>query len=168
MALTEELKRLYSSNPLDIRYYDTIELSHSLFSKTFYMVKDTDSHTWNIDVGGVPTAVLFEPFPFDIVLPDVGGPQQDLSFAWDNAGREAMPELEAAAELITEPIRLVYRVYIDGASDSQITPIPLVLTDVTADNQQVSAMATRPSLFKRKLPTGNFASFDSRFKGLWK
>ncbi len=168
MALTEELKRLYSSNPVDIRYYDTVELSHSLFSQTFYMVKDTEEHTWDIDVGGVPTPVLFKPFPFNVVLPEVGGPQQDLSFVWDNAGREAMPELEAASALITEPIKLVYRVYVDGFSESQIYPIPLVLTDITADHKQLSAMATRPSLFKRKIPTGNFASFDSRFKGLIK
>ena len=164
MALSEELKKIYSSNPVGERYYDTIELSHSRFSKTFYMVQDTDSHSWKLDNG---TTVTFEPFPFSIQLPKAGDVQQDISFMFDNVGQVGMPELEAAAELISEPIRLVYRVYIDGYDTPQRAAINLVLTNIVADNISISSVATRPDLYKRNIPTGNKAYFDARFHGLY-
>ena len=78
-----------------------------------------------------------------------------------------MPELEAAAELITEPIKLVYRTYIDGSDLPQSSAMTLFLTNIVADNHTVTAVATRSDLYKRKVPTGNKAYFDQRFYGLF-
>ena len=163
MALSEELKKVYTSNPVGIRYYDTIELTHSAFSQVYYMVKDADSHSWDVD--GVNQT--FSPYPFSLVLPEVGSPQQDLGLVFDNAGRELMSELEAAGQVIKEPIKVTYRVYIDGSNLNQISPIKLVLTAVTADAFSISATATRPSLYQRKIPSGNHSVYHSRFPGLW-
>lgn len=164
MALTDELKKIYSANPVGERYYDTVEISHSLFSKTYYMVQDVDNHNWQLEDTSV---VTFEAFAFSIRLPQAGDVQQDIAFVFDNVGREAMPELEAAAALINEPIKLVYRAYIDGSDLPQTSAISLVLTNIVADSYSITAMATRSDLFKRKIPTGNKAYFDSRFYGLW-
>jgi len=164
MALSDELKKIYSSNPAGERYYDTVEISHSLFSKTYYMVQDADSHNWKLEDN---STVTFEAFPFSIRLPQVGDVQQDIAFIFDNVGREAMPELEAAAELITEPIKLVYRAYIDGSVLPQTSAISLFLTNIVADNYTISAVATRTDLYKRSVPTGNKAYFDQRFYGLF-
>jgi len=164
MALSEELKKIYSSNPVDETYYDTIEVSHSMFSKTFYMVRDTDHHKWKLEDG---SEVTFESYAFDIKLPEVGSHQQDLAFVFDNVSRIAMKELEAAAELMSEPITLIYRAYISTTDLPQTSPIKLMLTNIVANNHTISATATRPDLYKRTIPTGNFAYFDQRFKGLF-
>ena len=164
MALSEALKKIYSSNPIGERYYDTIEITHSRFSRTYYMVQDTESHNWKLENGNTAT---FEPFPFSIRLPQVGDVQQDIAFIFDNVGQVGMPELEAAAEVIDEPIKLTYRAYIDGDDTPQTAPINLVLTNIVADNFTISAVATRIDLYKRVLPTGNFARFDHRFFGLY-
>ena len=162
--LSEELKEIYSSNPVGIRYYETAEISHSRFSKVFYLVQDSDTHEWKLEDD---STVTFEPFGFALVLPEAGDVQQDLAFQFDNVSQVAMPELEAAAELISEPIKLIYRVYIDGTDLPQTTAIELVLTNIVADNLVVSAVATRPDLYKRMIPTGNKAYYDQRFYGLF-
>ena len=164
MALSEELKKIYSSNPNDKRAYDTVEISHSRFSKVFYMVQDDESHSWKLENG---STVRFEAFGFNIKLPEVGAENQDISFAFDNVSRVAMPELERAAGKIEEPIKLVYRAYVDGASTPQTSPITLMLTNIVADNQTISAVATKSDLYKRMIPSGHKAYFDSDFQGLW-
>lgn len=164
MALSNELKEIYSSNPKEVRSYETVQLSHSLFSKTFYFVIDDTSHEWELEDTSV---VTFEAFPLSIRLPEVGSTQQDISFVFSNVGREAMPELELAAENIEEPIKLTYRVYIDGYATPQTTAINLVLTSIVADNYSITAIATRPNLYAKKLPSGNKAFFDRKFHGLY-
>ncbi len=164
MALSDALKKIYSSNPIGERFYDSVELTHSLFSKKFYFVRDTESHDWKLEDG---STVTFESFGFNIILPQVGDVAQDIKFQFDNVGRIGMPELEAAAVKIEEPIKLVYRAYIDGTDLPQTSPISLVLTNIVADNFTVSAVATRSDLYKRRIPTGNKAYFDNRFHGLF-
>jgi hypothetical protein len=164
MALSEELKKVYSSNPVDTRYYDTIEVSHSMFSQTYYFIRDSENKHFTLEDG---TKVEFLPYGFDIRLPEVGSPQQDIVFAFDSVGGEVIKELERAAQKINEPIILTYRVFIDGFATPQNTPIRLVLTNIVADNRVVSATATRPDLYKRIIPSGNHSHFDKRFHGLW-
>ncbi len=163
MALSEELKKVYSSNPVDVRAYDTVQLSHSLFSKTYYLVKDTHSHDWQLED---LSTVTFEAFGFNVQLPDVGSPQQDLKFIFDAVSGVSVQELERAAENIEEPIKLIYRAYIDGYDTPQTTAIHLVLTNVVADTHTISAMATRPDLYNRTIPNGAKVFYDARFKGL--
>ena len=40
MALSEELKKIYTSNVSNNRYYDTLKLSHPDFTQDFYFVLD--------------------------------------------------------------------------------------------------------------------------------
>ena len=164
MAISNELKEVYSSNPKEIRHYETVEMSHSLFSKTFYFVLDDSNHDWELEDASV---VTFLAFPFQIKLPELGSPQQDISFVFSNVGREAMPELESAAENIEEAIKLTYRVYMDGFATPQTTAINLILTNIVVDNYSVTAVATRPNLYAKKIPTGNQSLFDRRFWGLY-
>ncbi len=164
MALSEELKKIYSSNPVGQRFYDTVEISHSMFSQTYYMIQDAEDHQLKLEDGSV---VTFMAFGFSIRLPKKGDVQQDIGFVFDNVSRAAMPELEVAATKIEEPIKLVYRAYIDSSDSPQTSPISLVLTNIVADNFTVTALATRSDLYKRKIPTGNKAYFDQRFHGLF-
>ncbi len=162
--MTDELKKIYSSNHSSNRFYDTVEISHSLFSKVFYLVRDDSSHSWKIEDESIKE---FVSYPFDIKLPEVGSAQQDISFVFDNVSQEIMRELESAAVNINESIKLKYRVYIDGDDTPQTAAIELSLTNIVADTFTISAVATRPDLYKRMFPTGNQSYFDSRFKGLY-
>ncbi len=164
MALSEALKEVYSSNPKEVRSYETIELSHSNFSETFYMVLDDVNHDWELED---TSTVTFVAFPIKIKLPELGSAQQDISFVFSNVGREAMPELEHAAENMEEPIRLKYRVFIDGDDTQQTTAINLILTNIVADNKAITAIASRPNLYAKKIPSGNSVLFDDRFFGLF-
>ena len=164
MALSEALKTVYSSNPVAVRAYDTVELSHSLFLKTYYLVRDSQNHDWQLED---LSTVTFEAFGFNVKLPDAGSPQQDLAFQFDAISGVSVQELERAAENIEEPIKLVYRAYVDGYDTPQTTAINLVLTNVVADAYTISAMATRPDLYNRVIPNGANVFYDSRFKGLW-
>jgi len=163
MPISEELKEVYTSNRTDTRFYDTVELSHPAFSQVYYLVRDTSAHLWNIE----GPSVTFMPYPFRLTLPEAGSNQQDLALSFDNVDRTFMKELERASEEIKTPIDVIYRVYIDGSSFCQITPLNLKLTNIVADPFAVSATASRPSLYEKKIPTGNEAFYDSRFKGLW-
>ncbi len=164
MALSEELKKVYSSNPIDVKAYDTIEITHSQFSQPYYLIKNNEDMDLQLEDLSV---VTFQAFPFSINLPEVGNTQQDISFVFDNVGRIGMPELEAAANVISEPIKLTYRVYIDGTNVPQTAPINLVLTNIVATATTISAIATRSDLFKRMIPSGNNTTFDERFPGLF-
>lgn len=164
MSYTDELKELYSSNRSDLEGFDTLEISHSLFSKTYYFVKDGVNHTWELED---TTEKEFISFAFEIILPEAGSPQQDVAFSFDNTSLEIMREVEAASANITEAIKLIYRVYIDGIAEPQSTAIELSLTNIVADMKTISGVATRPDLFKGYFPAGNKAYFDTRFKGLY-
>lgn len=162
--LSDELKKIYASNPYDARFYEAVEISHSLFSKVYYLVRDSEAHNWKIEDESIKE---FVSYPFNIKLPEVGSAQQDISFVFDNISQEIMRELESAAININESIKLKYRVYIDGDDTPQIPVIELSLTNIVADNFTISAIATRPDLYKRLFPTGNQSRFDSRYKGLY-
>ncbi len=166
MALSEELKRLYSSNENRARYYDTLELTHSNFTAPIRIVKDCDAQNFNLNTGDAST-VEFQAFPFDVKQPEAGSNQQEVSIVLDNVSRLPIEQLELAAENIDEPIIATYRVYMDGSADPQTLPLRMVLTNIVATNYTVSAVATRPDLFKRKFPTGSQAFFDDRFQGLY-
>lgn len=162
--LSEDLKKIYSSNPNDKRFYETVEVSHSMFSKVFYLVKDNENHTWILEDDSV---VEFVSYPFEIVLPEAGSTQQDLSFSFDNTSLEIMNEVENAAQKIDEAIKLKYRVFIDGSDTAQTAVVELSLTNIIADTKTISGIATRPDLFKKYFPFGAKTVFDKRFKGLF-
>lgn len=57
MAAFENYLKLLNSRPENETYYECIVLSHSLFSKTYYLVNDTKDLTASLNNG---TSVLFE------------------------------------------------------------------------------------------------------------
>ncbi len=155
MALSRELQEVYSSNTLDIRAYDTIELSHSLFSQTFYLIQDDVSHTLKLESG---ESVEFVPFGFNVVLPTKGSNQQDVGLVFDNVAQIGIKELELAAENIKENIVCKYRAYIDG-DDTPQSYLELALTNVSADPFKITSNASRVSLYDRHVPKRRYDSW---------
>ena len=149
MSLSQELKEIYSQAPEGKRYYDTIELSHSLFSKTFYLVHDTEPHDFQDHLG---TTHTYEPFAFDITMPNTGDNDQSMKFVFDNVLQIGIKELELAALNIKENIQLKYVPYVDGSALPQAPAITLQLTNVTATPFTIAASASRVNLFQRFVP----------------
>ena len=190
MAITDELKKIYSNYDDTRRFYDTVQLYHPNFnaegidtypsetsypsnasypqeidynSQSFFLVRDDINHSFDLEDA---TTQLFESYPFNVIQPQVGEDQQDIGIVLDNISREILANIELAAENQSVPIVMTFRVYMDGDTTSQITPISLALTEVVVDMFTVSCKASRTDLFSRRLPFGKNTYFNENFKGL--
>lgn len=190
MALSAELKKIYSDYSDTRQYYDTVQLFHPTFnsgivdyypsdisypsdssypndvdyvSQSYFLVRDKVDHSFLLDDG--VTLQTFSAYPFNVVQPQVGEDQQDIGIVLDNVSRELLANIELAATSST-PIVMTFRVYMDGDNNSQIAPISLNLTEIVVDMFQVSCKASRTDLFKRKFPFGDNTYYKYNFKGL--
>lgn len=164
MAISQALREVYASAPATSRYIDTLAFSHSLFPQTFYLTNDNQPWQFLLETGQL---VTFTPMPFRIVLPSNDGKgQQDLNLTLANIGRDLVDPLESAINKPSEPVRCVYRVYLDQASTSpqNTPPLTLIITGVTMNRDAVSATATRTDVLNRAFPY-NFYKY-SDFPGL--
>ena len=89
-----------------------------------------------------------------------------MAVIFDNVSRELIHSIELASNNIEVPIILKYFVFIEGEDDSQITPIVLSLTNITADMFSIQATATRADLYNRRFPYGETTIFDNKYVGL--
>jgi hypothetical protein len=164
VAISQALKEIYASAPATSRYIDTLSFSHSLFDRTYYLTSDNQAWPFLLETGSL---VTFTPMPFRIVLPSSDGKgQQDLNLTLANIGRDLVDPLEAAIANPSEPVRCVYRVYLDQSSTApqNSPPLTLIITGVNMDRDAVSATATRTDVLNRAFPF-TFYRYDS-FPGL--
>lgn len=164
MPITQALKEIYASAPATQRYIETLAFSHSLFASTYYVTNDNQSWQFLIETGQL---VTYLPMPFKIVLPTLDGKgQQDMALTLANIGRDLVDPLEAAIAKPSEPVRCVYRVYLDTPSTSpqNSPPLSLIITGVNVTAEAVSATATRTDVLNRAFPF-NFYTYAT-FPGL--
>ncbi len=150
--ISAKLKQIYASAPTDVRYVETLAFSHSLFPKTYYLTNDNKSWDFLLENG---TTVKFIAYPFKTVLPvqDKLG-QQDLSVTLANIGHEMITPLELANTKPSEPIKCVYRVYLDKdlSACQNDPPLTLTITGIDLTRDTVSAVATRADVLNRAYP----------------
>lgn len=164
MTISQALKEIYASAPATQRYVETLAFSHSLFPQTYYLTNDNQAWTFLLETGASAT---FNVMPFKIVLPSSDGKgNQDMKLTLANIGRDLVDPLEAAIALPSEPVRCVYRVYLDQASTSpqNSPPLTLIITGVEVTRDAVSATATRSDVLSRAFPY-NFYKLET-FPGL--
>lgn len=164
MAISAALKEIYASAPATSRYIETLTFSHSLFDRTYYLTNDNQSWSFLLETGSL---VTFTPMPFRIVLPSQDGKgQQDLNLTLANIGRDLVDPLEAAITRPYEPVKCVYRVYIDQASTApqNTPPLTLIITGVNMNRDAVSATATRSDVLNRAFPYAFYRT--AQFPGL--
>lgn len=161
--LTDALKTLYTSNTRTFEHIETVEISHSAFDSVYYLTNDGSDHVFKLDDGSLQN---FISYGFELVLPEKGSNQQDLQFTFDNVAGIAIDFLTQASQNYSEPIVLIYRIYIKGITDQQSTPLKLSLTNIALTSKSVTARATRTDLINRKIPFGKNIRFDNRFGGL--
>jgi len=158
--ITDALKELYSNSSSTV-YYDTIYLSHSKFSSTWYFISNPTARSLQLTDASVH---VFNPLSFELVLPTIGDAQQDMSVVIDNTNLVLVKELNKAAQDIEEPIILTHNVYIDGFDIPQSVDITLSLTDVRYTKNQLIATATSADTIGKGILA---PLFDYRYKGLF-
>lgn len=164
MPISQALKEIYASAPATQRYIETLAFSHSRFTQTYYLTNDNQPWSYLLETGQL---VNFTPVPFRIVLPKVDGQgQQDMGLTIANIGRDLVDPLELAIGRPSEPIKCVYRVYLDQASTTpqNTPPLSLIITGVEVNRDTVNATATRTDVLNRAFPY-NFYRY-AEFPGL--
>lgn len=161
MALSEELKRIYASNPTDNRFYETLQISHPNFTQDYYFVLDNNSHIWKNNNN---IMVEFIPMNFSLVLPKKGDTQQEIQIQIDNTNLMLMNELNRALVNIDIPIKLINSVYINNETEPQGEVYDLELKNISANYHNITATATSVDMINIQFPK---TKFDKRFKGLF-
>lgn len=157
--MTENLKEIYSNHEDYRMFYDAIELHHPNFTTTHRLIRADNDMSFN--------GHTFMAFPFNIVMPEVGADQQDITLVLDNVSQELINEMESAITSPHIPIQMTYYVFVDGDTTSQITPIVLHITNISANAFTITALVTRSDLYNRRFPFGEKSYFDERFVGLY-
>lgn len=151
MTVTPDLARIYASAPVGEEIWETLELSHPLFSKTYYITNAANSFTAFLETG---VAVDFITLPFAAKQPSSNsGGQQDMALVIDNVDREIIEELERASADPSTRIAVTYRAYAStnlGAPGSN--PIALAISEVSAGLATVEATAGRADVLNKKFP----------------
>lgn len=164
MPISETLKQIYASAPATQRYIETLAFTHSNFAAPYYITNDTRDWSFLLETG---VAVIFKAMPFKIVLPKTDNKgNQDMALTLANIGREMVDPLEAAIEKPSEPVRCVYRVYLNVANrrPENTPPLSLIITGIQVTREAVSATATRADVLNRAFPY-NFYKYE-QFPGL--
>lgn len=152
MAISSTLKNIYASAPTSVRYIETLQFSHSTFGKVYYMCNDNQPWRYFLENGQI---VSFLPVPFKVIPPTQDGEgNQDMSITLANIGQELVIPVQAAIAKPQEPIRCVYRVYLDKPSTyQQNTPaLQMTITGVQISRETISAIATRADVLNREFP----------------
>lgn len=153
MPITPELKRVYASAPTDTRYVECLSLYHPTWGTWLHFTNDVQPWTFALESGPL---VDFAAVPFSIVLPlQDGKGQQDLQIGLENVGREAMDYIEAAANVPSVPILVIYRVYLDRphSRPQQDPPLELTLSNVIVGLDVITGTATRADTLNRPFPS---------------
>ena len=153
MALSEELKELYASGGDDVILH-TLSFNHPAWSTPFYLVRDWNDLTVNLENSGPST--LFQKFAFNITGPnkDENG-TQSLQIEVDAVSREFVDLLELAiVDENNSPIEVTYRLYLssDTTGPQNDPPLKLWLKKVSVTNNTVSGKAELVGLINRKFP----------------
>ena len=151
--ISPQLKKLYASAPLDDEFYETLELKHPRFSKTWRITSSPVLFKSFLEDG--VTEISWEPIPFTVRLPgSEHGGRQDLQLTITNVDRIFIDELELANALPQTRIEVVYRIYTKSNLKAPgATPLKLSITDIQATNEAIDAIATKADILNHAFPS---------------
>jgi len=129
LGTTTALRTAYASAPAGVDIWPTLQLSHPLFTQTWYLTSAPVAFTATLETAGNPV-VTFQPFPFAVVLPTVDGAgQQDLQVTLTNADQTIADEVQRAHADPTTRIQAVYREFLSNGGTAQgVQSAPLNLS----------------------------------------
>lgn len=150
------IKEAYVFAPEKIVYH-TLELLHPAFvdesgnQTAIRVVADRSDLTAKLESTAPLNAgqnVTFIRMPFTAIASGINGETitPELKVQMDNVGREVLKNVEAANDSLT-PIRLTYRLYVDGVPEAQhvakfeLSEVNVSLTTISATGIIVNTMA---------------------------
>lgn len=163
MSISLELRDRYSSE-VDVDWWEGLVLTHSQFTRGYYLNNGPRRVSLPGKVDGI--AHDFEPFPFEVVLPqrDSAG-RSDMRVMIGAVGTQINKEMNLAIKNPTERISARYTVYLYGSSAPQYDPpISFSLTDVTVTNTQIECLARTVDTLNAAFPRNIYRTID--FPGL--
>lgn len=146
MPISNALKRVYSSAPTDEYYIETLQISHPNFiDGDRYICNERDGFSGQ-DENGNPVTYTASAFA---IIPPKGrdGAEINLQVTLDNTTRATMDDLENLSRRPTEPIQVIYRVYIssDPNTVQNDPPLKLDVLSVVATVRYISFVAGLPN-----------------------
>lgn len=165
MPISDDLRRIYASAPNEDYYVETLSLEHPTFENGVrYLTNHNGGWVGSLEEGG---EAAYQYIPFVTVPPS----REDqaavsMNIVIDNTSRELMQELENMAQTPSQPITVVYRVYINtqpGVIQND-PPTTLWVSTVVASQNSVSFSATTTNL--RDLPFPSKLYNTDLFPGL--
>ena len=165
MPISEELKRIYASAPVDVYYIETLSLYHPIFENGVRHITNQNGG-WVGDLAVGQAAFNYVPF---VIVPPSAGDEGALSLkvGIDNAARSVMADLETLSETPSQPIEVIYRIYLSNDLTGAIQndpPLKLWVSSVLATQEAVTFSATTTNL--RDLPFPRVLYSIDNFPGL--
>ena len=161
--LSDKLKKLYTSSGNDV-ILETLQVSHTTFSNDFYIVKDFQDFTANLENSG--PQVTFNKYSFSVNGPNKGSDGNiTLNIVIDAVNLTLINLLETAVQdTNNNPITIIHRVYVQSdTTGPQRDPIKLQVRSLSINNFTISATAEMVGLENKKFLNINY---DHRFKSL--
>lgn len=149
MALTPELQAIYTSAPANVSFYEGLVLSHPTWDGVVAIMTNTAVEKTKL-LNGDP--ITFSPASFSVTLPkrdDLGLVELSINFPIVS---RTMVELIERAERSQTAITATLAVYIDGADESQMTPVELQLDQIALTEDFVSGNASRVDMLNKVFP----------------
>ena len=174
-ALSEALREAYASAPSNVVILHTLEIRHPDFkddadnTTAIRVVRDQQDLLARLEASAPINAgqqVRFVAMGFELDLPPVDTmPVPEITVTLDNVSREIVRHLDAAAES-QAVIEITYRPYLsnDLEGPQMDPPITLVLTEVEADVQRVTARARMMDIGNKAFPSRSYTARE--FPGL--
>lgn len=149
VPLTERIKKYNAAAPAGEIARETISLFHPEFTQDWHFTRHPVSFTGVVN----GETVTFQPYPFDVTLPDRSATgRQEMQLTLFNSGPAFMAELQAAAGDRETPIDAQYNVYFSGDAASHIVPVSLKIAAFSLDSRNATGEATRFDTLNRPFP----------------
>jgi len=158
MTLEDELRVLLTTYPEGQFLIETLEISHSLFTQTFYFMRGRPGITATLETGQV---VNFEPSDIDIQLNSTKSDlDEDFSFTLPDLDNILDDQLSLIPHSNKEKILAKYRVYInDDLTAPAQGPINLEALTISQEKGVFTISAGAPQLNWNK--TGKIYDFET-------
>lgn len=158
MSLEDDLRVLLSTYPAGEYPIDTLEISHSLFSQTYYLTREPLSLTATLETA---QEVFFTGTNIEITLNSTKSDlDQNFSFSLPDLDNTLDDELDNIPLSNTEKILLKYRVYINtDLSGPAQGPINLEALSINQEKGVFTIAAGAPQLNWNK--TGIIYDYDT-------
>lgn len=148
----DAVKEAFASCPKSVVHIHTLQLAHSLFSQTYWFVRQRQDMTLTLEDD---TEQLFKASGFNFTLPEISEDGlQDLNVSIDNVDRQLTDELESI-EGSNEDVRLTYRMWLsnDLTKPYQDPPLTLSITDVRVTTFSITGRASFRNFLNKQFLT---------------